>query len=197
MTTHRTKEQRREEIMLAAISCFAEKGYHETSMDDIVRAADLSKGTLYWHFKNKRELFQCLVRRWLEEFTERLGETLEQARTANEKLRMVVEALKENAAAQPELARAQLEFYALAVRDEEFKTWLRKNYVADRQFLESILREGIDQGEFRRIPVEQVARMVMAYLDGALLHREIMEREPTAANILDEVADTLIELLEV
>ena len=85
MTTHRTKEERREQIIDAAVTCFSEKGYHEASMDDIAVTANLSKGSLYWHFKGKRELFQGLVERWLQEFTESLGTTLEQAATAGEK----------------------------------------------------------------------------------------------------------------
>ncbi len=108
MTRHRTKEERRDQIISAAISCFSEKGYYEASMDDIAKEANLSKGSLYWHFKSKRELFQSLVERWLQEFTDSLGTTLEQARTAGEKLRMMIEALKRNAAALPELARAHL-----------------------------------------------------------------------------------------
>ena len=197
MTTHRTKEVRRDQIIRAAITCFSEKGYHEASMDDIALAANLSKGSLYWHFKSKRELFQSLVERWLQEFTESLGTTLEQATSAGEKLRMMIEAVKRNAAAQPELARAQLEFYALAVRDEEFKAWLHENYVTDSEFLESIVREGIESGEFREVPAGSVARMIMAYLDGALLHREINDPSASASTVLDEVAETLHVLLKV
>jgi len=196
MTTHRTKEERREQILSAAITCFAEKGYYEASMDDIAKAANLSKGSLYWHFKSKRDLFQGLVERWLREFTDSLGKTLEHATTAGEKLRMMIEALKRNAAALPELARAQLEFYTLAVRDEEFKAWLHENYATDSQFLESIVKEGIESGEFREVPAGAVARMIMAYLDGALLHREINDPEASASAVLDEVADTLRILLK-
>ncbi len=196
MTTHRTKEERREQILSAAITCFAEKGYYEASMDDIAKAANLSKGSLYWHFKSKRDLFQGLVERWLREFTDSLGKTLEHATTAGEKLRMMIEALKRNAAALPELARAQLEFYTLAVRDEEFKAWLHENYATDSQFLESIVKEGIESGEFREVPAGAVARMIMAYLDGALLHREINDPEASASTVLDEVADTLRILLK-
>ncbi|MDK1021644.1 MAG: TetR/AcrR family transcriptional regulator [Candidatus Hydrogenedentes bacterium] len=197
MTSHRTKEERREQIVLAAITCFAEKGYYEASMDVIAAEANLSKGSLYWHFKSKRELFQSLVERWLQEFTDCLGTAFEGTATASEKLRMMIDAVKRNAAAQPELARAQLEFYVLAVRDEEFKAWLHENYAADIQFLESILRQGMENGEFREVPVDSVARMIMAYLDGALLHREINDPEATASTILDEVADTLTALLKV
>ena len=57
MTTHSSREMRREQILNAAQSCFGKTGYHKTRMDDIVRAAGLSKGALYWHFKSKDEIF--------------------------------------------------------------------------------------------------------------------------------------------
>ncbi len=49
-----SKEERRNEILGAALEVFIEKGYDKASMDDIVRASGLSKGTLYWYFKNKK-----------------------------------------------------------------------------------------------------------------------------------------------
>lgn len=183
--------------MNAALTCFAEKGYYEASMDDIVREAGLSKGGLYWHFKSKRELFQSLIEEWLNEFTESMASTLEGAESANEKLSAVVEAIKINAAARPELMRAQMEFYSVATRDAEFRRWLQETYFADTEFLEAILRQGIDEGAFRPVPVEAVARLVMAYLDGALLHREIRDPEGSVEAVLDEVIETILVLLKV
>ncbi|MEE8474443.1 MAG: helix-turn-helix domain-containing protein, partial [Myxococcota bacterium] len=46
--------------MRAALHCFAGKGFHAATMDDLVRAAGLSKGSLYWHFDSKEEVFLAL-----------------------------------------------------------------------------------------------------------------------------------------
>jgi AcrR family transcriptional regulator len=40
---------------------FLEKGYHGTSIDDITKAAGLSKGALYWHFKSKGDLLKRIT----------------------------------------------------------------------------------------------------------------------------------------
>jgi DNA-binding transcriptional regulator YbjK len=56
-----TKEESRQKILQAAFEAFAENGYEKTSMDDIVKRSGLSKGTLYWHFTNKRELFLAAI----------------------------------------------------------------------------------------------------------------------------------------
>jgi TetR/AcrR family acrAB operon transcriptional repressor len=54
-------EKTREQILFAALSAFAKKGYAETSMDDIAQNAGLTKGALYWHFESKLELYEAVV----------------------------------------------------------------------------------------------------------------------------------------
>lgn len=63
-------------ILEAAARVFAEKGYHETRMDDIVAAADASKGSLYFHFLNKEEIFFGLIETFIGLLESRLNETL-------------------------------------------------------------------------------------------------------------------------
>jgi TetR/AcrR family acrAB operon transcriptional repressor len=59
----RAPEASRDAILDAALRCFAKRGYHETSVDDIAARARLSKGAIYWHFAGKRELFLALMDR--------------------------------------------------------------------------------------------------------------------------------------
>ncbi len=66
----------RTRILEAAARVFAEKGYHETRMDDIVAAADSSKGSLYFHFPNKEEIFFGLIETFIGLLESRLQETL-------------------------------------------------------------------------------------------------------------------------
>lgn len=50
----------REALLQAARELFGARGYTETSLDDIVRAAGVTKGALYHHFASKEELFRCV-----------------------------------------------------------------------------------------------------------------------------------------
>jgi AcrR family transcriptional regulator len=56
----RPAEERRTQILEAALDCFASKGFHAATMDDLVRASGLSKGSLYWHFESKQDVFLAL-----------------------------------------------------------------------------------------------------------------------------------------
>ncbi|EYF05708.1 TetR/AcrR family transcriptional regulator [Chondromyces apiculatus] len=55
------KLDRRQELLRAGRAVFAEKGYHEAKIDDIVASAGVAKGTFYLYFRDKRALFAELV----------------------------------------------------------------------------------------------------------------------------------------
>ncbi|MCL4477661.1 MAG: TetR/AcrR family transcriptional regulator [Deltaproteobacteria bacterium] len=59
-------EERKLLILSAAKEMFAIKGYHETSISDIIKRADIARGTFYIYFKDKREIFDALFDQLLE-----------------------------------------------------------------------------------------------------------------------------------
>ena len=52
---------RREAILKVAAGLFAEKGYNETSMAEVARISGVAQGTIFYHFKNKEELFLAVL----------------------------------------------------------------------------------------------------------------------------------------
>ncbi len=58
---HLKKEQKKQKLLGAAYTLFTEKGVGKTSVDDIVRAAEVAKGTFYLYFKDKEALQQQLI----------------------------------------------------------------------------------------------------------------------------------------
>jgi AcrR family transcriptional regulator len=65
------KEATRQEILTAAADLFRTKGYEATSVDDIAAAADVAKGTFYYHFQAKEDLVMALQEAELKTATER------------------------------------------------------------------------------------------------------------------------------
>jgi AcrR family transcriptional regulator len=55
------KERTRKEIIEVAAELFKKNGFHKTSMDEIARTAKKAKGSLYYHFASKEELFTVVV----------------------------------------------------------------------------------------------------------------------------------------
>ena len=64
---------RREAILVAARSAFAERGFHETSLDSVAERAGVSKALLYDHFPSKRELYVAMLEMHVHELVERIS----------------------------------------------------------------------------------------------------------------------------
>lgn len=60
----------KEKLLKAAAHLFEKNGYNETSMDEIVDQATVSKGLAYYYFKNKEDLLRAILISRLEEFDE-------------------------------------------------------------------------------------------------------------------------------
>lgn len=73
--TDATKAARRAQIIEAAVSCFLEKGYTNTSMSDIIKASGLSSGSIYSHFSGKEDILITAINERLDNVKE-LYETL-------------------------------------------------------------------------------------------------------------------------
>jgi AcrR family transcriptional regulator len=71
-----TAEERRTEILDAALSAFSRKGYHAASLDDIAGEAGISKALIYEHFASKQELYGDLIARNARELTQRVAGAL-------------------------------------------------------------------------------------------------------------------------
>ena len=54
---------RKEEILIVALHLFARDGYEAVSVSQIAGELDMTKGALYRHYKSKRDIFECIVRR--------------------------------------------------------------------------------------------------------------------------------------
>lgn len=72
------REATRQDILTAARSLFLEKGYDATSVDDLVLAANVAKGTFYYHFNSKDELLHALQEMVIDEFSSQAREKLTQ-----------------------------------------------------------------------------------------------------------------------
>lgn len=62
----KTKEdalETRNQLLDAAERVFLDKGFSHTSLNDVANAAGLTRGAVYWHFKNKADLFEAMVER--------------------------------------------------------------------------------------------------------------------------------------
>lgn len=138
----------REEFLRAAFELFCEKGYHETSVDDVVLRAKRSKGGFYHHFKSKSDLF-------LEMFETLIQQTLtpmEQAIRDGHSLRDIF--VKQPPAYKSKLRdtlflKALVELYLVAVRDADVQNIILRFNVIGINLIKKILRQSAKRGDIR------------------------------------------------
>ena len=199
MTKHAIKTERREQILQAALTCFSKKGYHLTTMDDIVAESGLSKGSLYWHFKNKKDLLLSIMDWYLTQLEERLGTALETAPTATEKLKALAEmAVQLFSTPQLDLLAAVLiDFFAETRHDDEVSATLQAVVLPYIDYVANIIETGITAGEFRAVNARQLAGSLMAALDGMYLYQTMLTQEVDWAEATRLLMDTLLAGLQV
>lgn len=155
-------EVRRQEIMEAALQIFMEKGYLETRTQDIIDKVKISRGLLYYHFKNKEDILYCLIEKYSQPVIQRLAKISQDKKlTAKDKLRTFFEATqigstdhtKENAGLQ-EIVDLEQNRYLIDRLAHEIID-LSSNYLAH------ILEQGNEEGLLALSHPQALARILM------------------------------------
>ena len=101
----RKKDETRRSILASAQNLFKRKGYEATSVDEIVQAADLVKGTFYYHFDSKEQVLLSLRYLAVIEAVEASIARLTEGATARDALAVLTERLGSWSQENPDLAR--------------------------------------------------------------------------------------------
>ena len=108
----REKEQRRNDILSAAEKLFFARGYDNVTMDDIAKAVELNKATLYLYFKDKESLYFTVVLRGITILNAWVRESGSRAESGSEKLWEIGRAYSAFAKEYPDYNRAYNYFYS-------------------------------------------------------------------------------------
>lgn len=141
----------REKILETAKNLFVNQGYHGMSMREISEALGVSKAALYYHFKDKEELFLAILRTYLDDMSNLLDHLASEPISSREKIQRFVE----NILTQPAEQRATIRLASQEINQLSpdarmaFGSNYREKFIKK---LQTILQEGMDRGEFRSIP---------------------------------------------
>jgi AcrR family transcriptional regulator len=162
---HAPPEVRRAQILDAALECFASRGYHTATMDDLARAAGLSKGSLYWHFSSKEEVFLALFDRFIGSMFDAWNRLETEGRPCLEVLRALGELSVEQLGSGAIPLGAWAEFLLQPRARERYASSLRES----RARVVGVVRQGIENGEIRDLDPEGIAATLIAAIEGTLL----------------------------
>ena len=161
-----TEAETRQQIILAALKLAADKGFANLSMNDLVRESGVSKGGIYWHFKNKDEIIQAIFDFILAEQIKIVDAALSDIGSATDKLRRVFRLAEQVAAEQ---FASPLDLYALAAHDTTLSQRLGTYFDAYLQRIIVLVQQGIDEGVFAPHDPKLTAMNIISLLEGVFL----------------------------
>ena len=154
-------------LLDAAARVFAASGYGGASVDRIVRDAGLSKGTFYWHFASKEDLFLALVEERIDRPARALMDVTRTSPAHTPTGPTVSRGLADLFGAERELLVLLQEYWAAAVRD----AGVRRRYRRRQRALVGALAEALrsrheETGVPLTIPAERLATAFVALAHG-------------------------------
>ena len=186
----------RRRLLDAALAELREHGYEGTSLQAIARRAGLTKGAIYWSFRDKRDLFVALVEERIDAPVRELMAVTENAPTDMATAPVVSEGVARLVREHPELLVVLFEQWSLAVRDSE----LRRAYVQRGQMLRDALARALEArhqttGVRLTYPAGPLATAMLA-LGHGLAMNALVEPEAVPDELFGDILQLLYEGLE-
>ena len=192
--------ERRSQILMHAATLFGERGYHNTSIHDIITAAGVARGTFYLYFANKRNIFEELVDILLMRLSNCIQpvDTDSEEATAREQLLDNMVRILALLSSEPALLSILLK--GAVNLDKEIDEKLTDFYAKLRLVIESSLRLGSEIGILRPCDIQLAAQVALGaskeiltgHLDGHPSLTSEEEIRAQASALLDSYAHGVI-----
>ena len=165
------KEEKKRQIIGAAIKVFAQKGLYNTKMSDIAVAAGIGKGTIYEYFKSKDDIFWGAFNLMMQEMETNMAKSLFAVTDPAEKLTAIIKVFFSSLDVFRDSSYIMFDFWAEGIRKRDTKTdiLLIDIYNKYRTVFASILEEGNEKGYFVDIDTNIVASIILGAMDGLIL----------------------------
>jgi len=178
----REKLKQRQEMLVAGLELFSQKGYNNVSMSEIARKSEFAVGTLYKFFRNKQDLYKALVLELAERCHNTLIEAIEKPDDEIQKLRNYVRAKGKFFGENVSFIR----LYFAETRGASFNIMagldrdIRGRYDQFLDILAAIFRSGIERKRFAKIAEPYYLAVAIESLTNAFLFLwlEAPERHP-------------------
>jgi TetR/AcrR family transcriptional regulator, transcriptional repressor for nem operon len=191
----RPKEFNPDVAIEKAMQVFWHKGYEATSMEDLLNAMDLNRGSLYDTFGDKRQLFLKVVDRYCHGFVREKFSLLDRPGPALPTLRQFILAMIEGALTDPQrrgclIANTIME---LSPHEKEIAGTLRQALKMAEDTFFKVLTRGKQQGELKKgEDPRALARFLVTMMQGTI----VMIKSGASAEAITQSAETALSILD-
>jgi TetR/AcrR family transcriptional regulator, transcriptional repressor of aconitase len=169
--TRARADARRRQIIEAALTCFARRGFHKTTMQDVVEQSGLSPGSIYCHFASKQDIIVAVV----EERHRRERASLQRAFEKQSFAEAVDQLAADFIAAlrAPEeraWRRLTVQLWAESLHDRRLAVAVRDGVESSKAILARLVQRAKARGELpRTLDAHATARLLIAFFQGLVL----------------------------
>jgi len=187
-------EETKKRIIAKAKQLFIQKGYGAVSMNEVCEESEVSKGSLYHHFKSKDELFLQVV----EEDSEQWSAEWEKLRSAAATMEDRLYALAEHYANdfQNPLLKALEEYSRSRVITDEVVVRMLRISDNNSQACRSVLREGMERGDLEQGDLDRMVVLVSSMMEGLGKIYYMLDRDKEQDKVREYYRDAVRMLLE-
>ncbi len=169
---------RREQILLAAIRCVAQDGFHRTTMAQVIAASGMSAGAVYGYFASKDDLIMAIADRAIGVVSDVFDELMvtDPLPTLPEAVGRLTDQIEAMAGrGDVDITRVAVAAWAEAVRDEAVRSLVALRLLAIRGRFEVLAGRLQDQGRLDpHVDPQHVAAAVFGSLPGFVLQRLVL-----------------------
>jgi AcrR family transcriptional regulator len=186
---------RRDQIVRATIRCLARDGYAGLTMKRVAAEASLSQGILHYYFRDKAAMLGAAALRVTADLDRRVAAEARGARDARARLRAVIRACLQIAVESREFWTVFIEFWGEALHDRRLAAVNRQAYARARRLIGVPLAQGMADGHWRRMEVEEAAAVILGLLDGLSLQLTFDRELMTPSRAARVAEDALVRYL--
>jgi TetR/AcrR family transcriptional regulator, fatty acid metabolism regulator protein len=187
-----SQEEKRRQILDAAVRAFARKGYHACRVGEIAEEAGVAYGLVYHYFGSKEEVLQTIFRETWTLMLARIEEMEEEGDPASEQVRKVTALLLRTWKRDPDLVRVLVR--EVTRSPEQLQQQIEEIGHA-YEALERIIRRGQESGEFRSELDPQLAATVFYGALEEVLTGWVMGLLPDDEDEVDKAEQAVVGLL--
>ena len=179
-------------LLQAAQNIFARKGFHEATISDIAKKAEVSEATIYDYFSSKEELLFSIPAETIQQYQEKNLEILEYIQGAANKLRFLIYRHLKLYASNPDYANIVM--LILKGNRNFLKTEAYKIVQMSAKNTTQVLAEGIQNGEFRpHIKPYLVRGMIWGTIEHLVTRKSLLGKPQDLLGLADDIVNTIFK----
>jgi AcrR family transcriptional regulator len=183
----------REKILNAATHLFIQHGYHGLAMRQIAEALQVSKPALYYHFKDKEQLFLAILKTYLDELEISIDQISSEELSSREKIARFIELVLSQPAGERAIIRlASQEMSQLsAPARKSFESIYREKFIGK---IEAILKSGMQRAELKSIRPEVATWTLLGMMYPYLYPTHAETSHPENSKLSEDTIQQIISI---